>query len=382
MRIATVPSLFSLQLKGQAIYMQQAGFEVHWVSGSERGWIKWPEKEKPNAIHQINFSRKANPFRDVFTLIQLYFLIRRIRPAIVHSHTPKGGLLGMWAAKLAGVKIRVHTIAGTPFSTASGPLKWIMKYAEQTTALAATEVWVNSPLLLEKLVSQKVLPSGKCIVLGRGASNGVNLDVFSRSRFNEQDEQNFRLQHNLEAHYQVLLFVGRLVSEKGIQELVDAFCRFHTDNVDYRLVLIGPFEPERDSLPMNTIKKIRQHPAIIHLLWSNEIPQWMYISRALILPSYREGLANVVLESAAMQCLLVVSSIDGNLNVVPDDAHGVLFELRSVNALYNAMARVAEMDSSDMESRTQKAYKIIADNYSQSKVHAQIAAAYQRLLGN
>jgi glycosyltransferase involved in cell wall biosynthesis len=130
------------------------------------------------------------------------------------------------------------------------------------------------------------------------------------------------------------------------------------------------------------MEKIKHYPAIIHLMWSNDIAQWLNIAKALVLPSYREGLANVLLEAAAMHCLLLVSSIDGNLNIVPDEAHGVLFEPCSVIALYNAMVSVSEMERSDMKRRTQKAFKIIAENYSQSKVHAQIAAAYQRLLGS
>lgn len=76
--------------------MQQAGFEVHWVSGVENGWIKWPNNEKPDGIHQIIFARKVNPIRDIITSIKLYWLMRHLQPDIVHSHTPKGGLLGMW----------------------------------------------------------------------------------------------------------------------------------------------------------------------------------------------------------------------------------------------------------------------------------------------
>jgi glycosyltransferase involved in cell wall biosynthesis len=229
-------------------------------------------------------------------------------------------------------------------------------------------------------VKAKVLPIGKCKILGRGASNGVNLNVFNPARFNEADQLALRKQFQLGANHKILLFVGRMVSEKGIEELVNAFCKFYENHKDYRLVLIGPYEPERDSISAAIISRIDSHEAILHLHWSTDIPLWMYMAKALVLPSYREGFANVLLEAAAMRCLLMVSAIDGNLNLVPDETCGILFAPQSTEALYNAMLGLHSLTESDYTERATKPFKVVQAHYSQEQVHAHLATAYYRLL--
>ena len=208
----------------------------------------------------------------------------------------------------------------------------------------------------------------------------MNLEVFNRGRFNQADALTIRKQFELDEHHNILLFVGRMVSEKGIEELVDAFCKFYEKHMDYRLVLIGPYEPERDSISAAIMSHIDSHDAILHLHWSTDIPLWMYMAKAFVLPSYREGLANVLLEAAAMRCLLMVSDIDGNLNLVPDETCGILFAPQSTEALYSAMLSLHSLTELDYTERATKPFEIVQAHYSQEQVHTHLATAYFRLL--
>jgi hypothetical protein len=177
-RITTAPISLKVLLAGQMRYMNANGFDVVMVSsdGPELADVLRNEQCRHMIIPM---TRKMTPFADVRSLWLLYRFFKKEKPDIVHSHTPKGGLLAMLAAKFAGVKIRVHTIAGLRFMTSKGMTRKVLVFMEKLTGRAATHVWPNSFSLLDYIIENKLVTPSKLEVISKGSSNGINLGRFS-----------------------------------------------------------------------------------------------------------------------------------------------------------------------------------------------------------
>src|SRR5258706_14576041 len=184
-RITTAPLSLKYLLLNQMRYMKENGFDVIMVSSEGKEWPDLIENE--GCRHRIVYmTRKMTPFTDLKSLWKLYRLFKKEKPDIVHSHTPKAGLLAMLAAKFAGVKIRIHTIAGLRFMTATGMTRRILISMEKLTGLAAVHVWPNSHSLLNYIRQHRLVPVKKLQVIGHGSSNGVDLNRFSVSALKPQ----------------------------------------------------------------------------------------------------------------------------------------------------------------------------------------------------
>ena len=184
-RVTTVPMALKYLLAGQMKYMREQGFDVIIVSadGKERQDVM--DKEGC-AYHIIPMTRKITPLADLKSLWQLYRFFKREKPQIIHSHTPKAGLLSMVAGKMAGVKIRIHTVAGLRFMTSMGATRKILIAMEKFTAQCATDVWPNSYSLLHYIRQNKLANPGKLNVIGYGSSNGIDLTRYSPSSLKQE----------------------------------------------------------------------------------------------------------------------------------------------------------------------------------------------------
>jgi glycosyltransferase involved in cell wall biosynthesis len=327
-RVTTVPMALKHLLAGQMRYMKENGFDVIMVSadGKERDDVVNYEG-CPHIV--IPMTRKITPFADLKSLWQLYKFFKKEKPDIVHSHTPKAGLLSMLAAKFAGVKIRVHTIAGLRFMTSIGFTRKILVAMEKLTASSATHVWPNSFSLLKYIRDNKLVNESKLQVIGKGSSNGINLSRYSVDKLKSErlDEIKKELKYSSENIY--LLSVGRIVNDKGINELLNVFSQLYTTNNKLRLVLLGSFEEELDPIPEASKKILKEHPGVIHINWSNEVEYYMHLSALLVHPSYREGFPNVLLQAGAMNRPVVCSIIEGNIDIVEHDKTGLLFKVKN-----------------------------------------------------
>lgn len=284
-RVTTVPMALKVLLRGQMRYMKNAGYEVIMVSadGVERNDVMQHE-ECPHYI--IPMTRKITPFADALSFWKLYRLLKKEKPDIVHSHTPKAGLLAMLAAKYAGVKIRIHTVAGLRFMTSSGFTRTILARMEKITAHAATHVWPNSLSLLKYVTQHKLASAEKLEIIGRGSSNGVDLVRFSKSALSEQGIRNAKdiLLQDPSLYY--ILSVGRIVKDKGISELAKAFAALYRETDKLRLVLVGAFEEKLDPLDDDVMEMIKNHPGIILAGWHDEVEYFMHITNLLVHASY------------------------------------------------------------------------------------------------
>ena len=376
-RITTVPISLRLLLSGQMKYMKEQGWEVIMVSADGRELDQVIRNE--GVRHEVvPFTRKITPLTDLKCIWQLVQLFKREKPDIVHTHTPKAGLLGMIAANLAGVKIRIHTLAGIPAMAAEGGKKSLLETTERWTYSNATEVWPNSRGLRKFVVKNGLCDESKLRIIGTGSTNGVDLEKYNREALKEN--------HLVAATMRILpgedefivLSVGRLVKDKGIEELVSAFLNSKIVNRS-KLVLLGAFEQDLNPLSPETISTIQDHPKIIQIDWSDHVSHYLALADVLVHPSHREGFPNVLLEAGAMQVPVICSDIIGNSDIVTQQKTGLMFPVKDAAALKDAL-EFAFVKRDRMVQYAANLYREIVEHYDRKIIQKEIFANYQRLL--
>jgi glycosyltransferase involved in cell wall biosynthesis len=376
-RITTVPLSLKLLLAGQMKFMKDAGWEVLMVSADGREINEVVRRE--GVEHKIiPFTRKITPFRDLYCLWLLFRLFKKEKPDIVHSHTPKAGLLSMIAAKLAGVKIRIHTVAGMPYMVAEKNKKKLLIYMEKLTYRWATEVWPNSKSLHDFMLSEKLLDESKVKIIGFGSSNGIDLDKFNRNTLSENHLIAATIRITPSENDYLILAIGRLVKDKGIEELVNAFLSSRI--VKYgKLVLLGSFEQELNPIDDEIVRKIQDHPRIVQIEWTDHVSHYLAMADLLVHASHREGFPNVLLEAGAMQVPVICSDIIGNIDIVTPRKTGLVFPVKNTEILKEAL-EFAFVKRDYMQSLADNLYKEVVEKYPRDKMHALILENYLRLL--
>lgn len=379
-RITTWPLSLKYLIPGQMRFMNENGFEVVMVSadGKELADVKKNE----GCRHEIvPMTRQITPLADFKSLMKLYRLFKREKPDIVHSHTPKAGLLAMLAAKLAGVKVRVHTVAGLRFMTSTGGTRKVLVAMEKLTASAATNVWPNSFSLLEYIRKNNLASDEKLEVIGMGSSNGINLGRFSVASLNKEKLNEIRALINYDSNLTYMLSVGRIVKDKGIDELLKAFTELHKSNDKLRLVLLGAFEEELDPITDDAKRILKEHPAIIHIEWNDAVEYFMHLADMLVHPSHREGFPNVLLQAGAMLCPIVCSRIEGNVDIVQHEDTGLIFQVHNQKDLRDKLA-VALSSPEKMDKMAVRLRDRIERHFDQKLVHQNLRKRYLELLGD
>jgi glycosyltransferase involved in cell wall biosynthesis len=301
--------------------------------------------------------RRVSPLEDWVALTTLRDLLERIGPAIVHGHTPKGALLGMLAAHACGVPTRLYQMRGLAYVTARGLLRNVLLTTERLTIASATHVICQSPSLREQALAEGlVTQSGSEVVLE--GSNGVDTRRFDPARHLEAGRA-LRRSVGFEDSHVVFAFVGRLVRDKGIPELVEAFTRLAARVPNARLLVAGPFEP-RDPVPPDVRRQLETHPGI-RLLGAVSEPAHVYAaSQVVVLPSHREGFPNVPLEAAAMERPVISTWVPGCRDAVVDGETGHLVPVNDPTALEGAM--VAALDA-ELRTRMGRAGRARAERH-------------------
>jgi len=365
-------------LRGQMKYMKKAGFEVIMVS-AEGKELEDVLQYEDCPHHIISMTRKITPVADCQSLWKLYRFLKKEKPEIVHSHTPKAGLIAMLAAKFAGVKIRVHTIAGLRFMTATGFTRKLLIWMEKVTAGAATHVWPNSMSLLKYVQENRLVSAGKLEVIGKGSSNGIDLTRFSRIALSGEELQKAKRAISYDPSLTYILSVGRIVKDKGISELAKAFSSLYKESDKLRLVLVGTFEEKLDPLDENVMQLVKTHPGIILSGWHDEVEYFMSIADILVHASYREGFPNVVLQAGAMECPVVCSRIEGNIDIVDENINGLIFTAKDENDLYQKLKQAISQPAA-MKQRAALLRKKIEENFDRTFVQEQLRQKYEFLL--
>lgn len=286
----------------------------------------------------VKMERRISLKRDIVSLWQMYKVMRRERPWMVHSMTPKAGLMCMVAAWLARVPRRVHTFTGLVWPTATGLNRMILKTTDRILCACATHIIPEGNGVKNDLINGKITRK-HMKVLANGNVRGIELDHYRRTAEVEEEAAKIRKEGVL-----TFVFIGRLVRDKGIHELVEAFVRLNKENPYTRLVLVGRTEAELDPLNEETQHIIDTHNAIEAVGSQKDVRPWLAASDVLAFPSYREGFPNVVIEAGAMGLPSIVTNINGCNEIIIPGENGVIIPPRDADALYEAMKDLCEDD--------------------------------------
>lgn len=379
-RITTVPNALAYPLRGQSSYMHTHGFDVLMVSSDGKD-LKVALEQEICPHHIIHMTRKITPFQDLVSLWALIRFFSRHKPDIVHSETPKAGLLGMIAARLCGVKLRIHTVAGLPLMVEKGMKLKLLEWIEKITYGAATNVWPNSNSLKEFILQHKFCKEKKLDVVGKGSSNGLDLQKFDPQGLDPFITDEIKADIDYDPGNCYWLNVGRLVLDKGIVELVEAFLELKTTNPRLKLLLVGQYEVDLDPVPAHISEEIAGNKDIIHLPWTERVEYFMALSHYYVFPTYREGFPNVLLEAAAMNLPIICSEVAGNIDIVQHEKTGFLFEVASTAALVAAMKKAMENEQ-QMQVMAETLRHFITSNYGREQFWQEMLQDYNRLLEN
>lgn len=381
-RITTVPISFKVLLKGQLRFMASNGFDVKGVS-SDGEELKEVLENEGIVMEAINMSRKITPFQDLKSLWKMWNFLRKEKPQIVHTHTPKAGIIGMLAARLAGVPHRLHTVAGLPLMEATGIKRKILNFVEKLTYSSATRVYPNSKGLYDFILQNNFTQSNKLKIIANGSSNGINTTFFSPEQVTETERVTLREKLNIQPDDFVFVFVGRIVSDKGINELIKAFSELQTaennELIGIKLLLVGGLESDLDPLNPETLAEINQNRDIISVGFQQDVRPFFAISDALVFPSYREGFPNVVMQAGAMGLPSIVSDINGCNEIIVEGENGLIIPPKNVEKLKEKMLTLAR-DKNLYIKLKENSRRMIENRYEQSVVWNALLEEYEGLL--
>jgi len=377
-RLTTVPISIHVLINGQPKYVQKHGFDVHLAcaNGDE---IKEVESETGIEVKILPLTRKISLFTDAIALWQTYLYFKKEKPQIVHTHTPKAGIVGMLAAKLTGVPIRMHTVAGLPLLETSGVKRKVLNFVEKLTSWSTTNIYPNSFALKQILINQKLASYNKLKVIGNGSSNGIDTNYFSRDKFSISFISELKKKLKIKSNEIVFCFVGRIVKDKGINELLYAFNKLSRENKKVKLLLVGNEERELDTIDGKSQKILEDNQQIVSVGWQEDVRPFLSISDVFVFPSYREGFPNVVMQAGAMELPSIVTNINGCNEIIEDSVNGSIIPVKDKNALFDKMKLLADGENLRMK-LAKPARQVIVERYEQEYVWKELLKEYVRLL--
>ncbi len=363
-------------LHGQLRFMS-THFEVVAIS-SDAAYLERVGAREGVRTFSLEMSRKITPLADFIAIVKLYFFLRKEKPFIIHSHTPKAGLVSMIAAKLSGVPHRLHTVAGLPLLETTGVKRTLLNWVEKFTYACATKVYPNSKGLKEIILQEKFCTSLKLKVIGNGSSNGIDVGYFNPVLFTELQNLALRQQLHIGTSDFVFVFVGRLVSDKGINEMVAAFEKHQILHPLSKLLLVGDYEANLDPLLPNTLQVIQTNDAIITTGFQTDVRPYLALSNALVFPSYREGFPNVVLQAGAMGLPCIVTNINGCNEIIEEGINGVFVSVKNTANLLFKMNQLVENNHLFHQLQT-NSRSMIATRFNQQVIWEAIKKEYIQL---
>lgn len=323
---------------------------------------------------EVPMERHISPLRDLRSLWRLVRVFRRERPDMVHSMTPKAGLLCMLAAWITRVPVRVHMFTGLVFPTATGFKRRILMATDRLTCACATHVLPEGEGvkrdLLDNGITRKPIK-----VLGYGNCRGIDLDRFDPT-LSEVQAEAAKLR---KPEVFTFIAIGRLVGDKGINELVAAFSRLNRELPATRLILVGPQEKELDPLSPATLSEIESNPAIEAVGNQADVRPWLAAADCHVLASYREGFPNVVIEAGAMGLPQIVTDINGANEIIINGRNGVIVPPKNADAIHASMSRMAT-DPAFRSVLAANARSLIASRYEQTYVRRCLYDFYHEIL--
>lgn len=366
-RAATVPQSLNAFCRG---VLKELSDEYEVVAISSPGdALDEVQRREGVRVVAVPMERHISIVKDLRSLWAMYRVMRRERPSLVHSMTPKAGLICMMAAWLARVPRRVHTFTGLVWPTAQGLKRRILMATDWLTCACATHVIPEGEGVKNDLLNHHI--TRKPIkVLGHGNVRGIILEDYNPQAFEVTPRSEF-----------TFVFVGRIVRDKGINELVAAFDRLHREHCNTRLVLVGPREDDLDPVLPQTLARINRGEGIEAVGRQSDVKPFYANADALVFPSYREGFPNVVIEAGAMGLPSIVTDINGSREIIIEGQNGIIIPPRDEEALYQAMKSFVE-NPSLVADLAANARPLIASRYEQGYVRQCLYDFYHEILNN
>ena len=373
-RATTIPMSLDIFCKGMLRELS-CKYEVVALTspGKEIPAIK--EREKVRVI-EVPIERHISVIKDTVSLWRITKVFRKEKPAMVHSMTPKAGLLCMIAGWLTKVPVRVHTFTGLVFPTATGFKRKVLMATDRLTCACATHIIPEGEGVKNDLLNNGITKK-PMRVLGYGNVKGVDMEYYRVSEEIRVKSEELRKPESF-----TFLFVGRIVGDKGINELCEAFDKL-SSMANVRLLLVGPYEDSLDPISQKSKDIIEQNPAIESVggKFGDELLSYYAASDCFVFPSYREGFPNTVLEAGAMGLPSIVTDINGSREIIVEGENGVIIPSHDANALFDAMLNMVK-DKSARERMAGNARQMIASRYEQGFVRKCLYDFYDEILAD
>lgn len=374
-RTTTIPGSMRGLLTGQLKFMSSY-YDVVAVTSGGPIYDKMLEEQEVRG-YVVPFTRKSfSLIDDTKAFFRLIKIFRKEKPFIVHSHTSKDGLLCMVAAWLCRVPHRLYTIAG--LADLSGMRGRLLNLAEWVTFACATGIYPNSKNMMDIYLKKGMFKTSKAKVLLYGSSNGIDVDYFSEERIPKEDVVAIRNQFDCKPETMMFVFVGRVTGDKGVNELIQAFGMLRKERVDAKLLIVGNYEKDLDPVAPETQNEIETNENIVFAGYQSDVRPYILAADTLILPSYREGMPNVVMQAGALNRPCIVTNINGSNEIIIESKNGNIVPRKDTQALYQKMKAYCD-DMEKVKEMGRNARELIVTRYRRQDLWDALLKEYQSL---
>ena len=370
-RTSTIPMSLDIFCKGQ-LKMFSEHYEVVAVSSPDKE-LKWIEEREGVRTIPLKMARNIELWTDIKALWKMIRVMKKEKPYIVHSMTPKAGLISMLAAKICGVPVRMHTYTGLVFPTSTGLKQKILIWMDKLLCSCATYINPEGQGVANDLkrfnITKKPLH-----IIGNGNVRGIDAEYWKKesTTFSSTKLNLHKVSQKKEPF--TFVFVGRIVGDKGINELIEAFKRVKPNSA--KLILVGPYEENLDPIKVETKSEIDNNPNIEWVGMQSDVRPFYEQADAFVFPSYREGFPNTVLEAGAMGLPSIVTNINGANEIIIPEENGLIIRSKDADALYQAMQRF--IDEPDLIAKMKvNARPMVIDRFEQKYIWNELLKVYQ-----
>ncbi len=337
--IVTDPLTVKVYLTPQVQALVGQNWQVTIICGGNKALLSGLDELQGVAVHHVPMCREIDAISDSLALVQLFLLLSRLRPALVIAGTPKAGLLGMVASRVARIPLRIYQLHGLRLETATGWRRRLFLLTERAACSCSHKVLCVSKSLSDKVVELGLCKPEKVAVLGFGSCTGISVADYAPTAERLAAASGLKNRLKIPPGAPVVGYIGRLTKDKGIVELWDAFALIQRRLCDAYLLLIGPFE-QGDPIPEHTRLQIDQDKHVRHIDWTDDPASYLHLMDVLVLPTHREGLPGVLLEAAATETPIVATCATGVIDVIVNDETGLVSPIGDARSIAGNVVKI------------------------------------------
>ncbi|MFT4800577.1 MAG: glycosyltransferase involved in cell wall biosynthesis [Flavobacteriaceae bacterium] len=372
--VTTVP--MSLHFFRGQVNILKKEFDVKVASGLGNGLDEFCDSHRVEGFRISKLGRKIAPFKDFISIINLIKIIRKIKPYIVHGNTPKGGLVSMLASWITRTPIRVYCVHGLRYQGTKGIQKKMLMLLEKLSCRLATHV-VTVSFGMKKTLRDDSITKKEVHIIWNGSVNGINIEYFSPEVV---DENSLREKYNLTKEHIVFGFIGRIVKDKGVNELIVAFLKLNEVYPYTKLLIVGPIE-EDNIIDATTKYEIENNPNIVFCGSQKDVRPYLKLMNIFTFPSYREGFGISLMEAAAMNIPAISSNISGCNEIIKDGYNGKLISSKSTVELFNMMKHFVDNPEKVLE-MSNVSRQFVIEKYDQKILWDKALKKYLKISGD